>query len=239
MKMLDKLAKDHMAQLKDPKMPFKQDEEREYILRFFAFHNSLKNFKPSLHQFLNAEIRPNRNLSADAVQQYKARFRKTLSLGRDLFPCVKACQSVCWCCSPSAWHPGPDYQTFASTHECTRLQAVGTYGTKVFQRHNRLKYHGAEFDTTLWDTVMLTLEGYDRADLQPHADALHTELLRLKAGSAFVPKAGEKLSRKTVEARIRVFQNSIDAIIGSQRHALQPRLFSPELKVGNDAALHN
>ena len=102
MKMLDKLAKDHMAQLKDPKMPFKQDEEREYILRFFAFHNSLKNFKPSLHQFLNAEIRPNHNLSADAVQQYKARFRKTLSLGRDLFPCVKACQSVCWCCSPSA-----------------------------------------------------------------------------------------------------------------------------------------
>ncbi len=239
MKMLDKLAKDHMAQLKDPKMPFKQDEDREYILRFFAFHNSLKNFKPSLHQFLNAEIRPNRNLSADAVQQYKARFRKTLSLVRDLFPCVKACQSVCWCCSPSAWHPSPDYQTFASTHECTRLQAVGTYGTKVFQRHNGLKYHGAEFDTTLWDTVMLTLEGYDRADLQPHADALHTELLRLKAGSAFVPKAGEKLSRKTVEARIRVFQNSIDAIIGSQRHALQPRLFSPELKVGNDAALHN
>ena len=86
---------------------------------------------------------------------------------------------------------------------------------------------------------MLTLEGYDRADLQPHADALHTELLRFKAGSAFVPKAGEKLSRKTIEARIRVFQKSIDAIIGSQRHALQTRLFSPALKVGKDAALHS
>ncbi|DBB17893.1 TPA: hypothetical protein ACH3X3_002910 [Trebouxia sp. C0006] len=33
MKMLDKLAKDHMAQLKDPKMPFKQDEERSWHLR--------------------------------------------------------------------------------------------------------------------------------------------------------------------------------------------------------------
>ncbi len=79
---------------------------------------------------------------------------------------------------------------------------------------------------------MLTLEGYDRADLQPHAGALRTKLLRLKADSAFVPKAGEKLSRKTIEARIRVFQNSIYAVIGSQRHAFQPRLFSPELKVG-------
>jgi len=110
MKMLDKLAKDNMAQLEDPKTPFKQDEDREYILRFFAFHNNLKNFKPSLHQFLNAEIRPNRNLSADAVQQYEARFRKTLSLVKDLFPCLKACQSMCWCCSPPAWCPSPDYQ---------------------------------------------------------------------------------------------------------------------------------
>lgn len=100
----------------------------------------------------------------------------------------------------------------------------------MFQRHNGLKYYGAEFDTTLWDTIMLTLEGYDRADLQPHADALRTELLRLKADSAFVPKPGEKLSRKTIEARIRMYQNSIDAVIGSQRHALQPRLFSPEFK---------
>lgn len=122
---------------------------------------------------------------------------------------------------------------------CTRLQAVGTYGTKVFQRHNGLKYHGAEFDTTLWDTIMLTLEGYDRADLQPHTDALRTELLRLKADSAFLPKPGEKLSRKTIEARSRAFQNSVDAVIGSQRHALQPRLFSPDFKVGKDAALHN
>jgi len=85
----------------------------------------------------------------------------------------------------------------------------------VFQRHNGLKYHGAEFDTTLWDTIMLTLEGYDRADLQPHTDALRTELLRLKADSAFLPKPGEKLSRKTIEARSRAFQNSIDAVIGS------------------------
>ena len=50
MKMLDKLAKDNMAQLEDPKTPFKQDEDREYILRFFAFHNNLKNFKPPVSQ---------------------------------------------------------------------------------------------------------------------------------------------------------------------------------------------
>ena len=80
MKMLDKLAKDYMAQLMDPKMPFKQDEDREYILRFFAFHNSLKNFKPSLHQFLNAEIRPNRNLSADAVGKGPVPLSKSLSV---------------------------------------------------------------------------------------------------------------------------------------------------------------
>ena len=124
MKMLDKLAKHDMAQLKDPKTPFKQDEDREYILRFFAFHNNLKKFKPSLHQFLNAEIRPNRNLSTDAVQQYEARFRKTLSLVRDLFLCLKACQSVCWYCSPLAWHPNPFYQQVCK-HPRVHLTAGG------------------------------------------------------------------------------------------------------------------
>ena len=134
MKMLDKLAKDDMAQLRDPKMPFKQDEDREYILRFFAFHNNLKNLKPSLHQFLNAEIRPNRNLSTDAVQQYEARFRKTLSLVRDLFPCLKACQSVCWCCSPPpAWHQVQFTKTFASTHECTHCRQLALMEHRCFK----------------------------------------------------------------------------------------------------------
>ena len=81
MKMLDKLAKlDDMTQLKDPKSPFRQDEDREYILRFFAFYNNLKNFKPSLHRFLNAEIRPKQHLSTAEVHCYEARFRKTLNL---------------------------------------------------------------------------------------------------------------------------------------------------------------
>ena len=49
--------------------------------------------------------------------------------------------------------------------------------------------------------------------------------------SSFVPKGGENLSRRSIEARITKFQTSIDAIIGRQRHAEQPRSFSNDLKV--------
>ena len=121
---------------------------------------------------------------------------------------------------------------------CCLLQAVGIFGTDVFRRHDGKKFHGADFDTTLWDTIMLTLEGYDKADLQPHADDLRRKLLKLKENSTLVPKPGEKLSRKHIEARVKAFQKSIDAVIGSdQRHADQPRLFPPDLKVGQDAAV--
>lgn len=108
----------------------------------------------------------------------------------------------------------------------------------VFRRYDGGKFHGADFDATLWDTIMLTLEGYDKADLQPHADDLRLKFLKLKAASTFVPKPGEKLSRKHIEARVKFFQKSIDAVIGSdQRHADQPRLFTADLKVGKDAAV--
>ena len=120
---------------------------------------------------------------------------------------------------------------------CCLLQAVGIYGTDVFRRHSGGKFRGADVDTTLWDTIMLTLEGYDKADLQPHADDLHAKLLDLKDNSTFVPKPGEKLGRKNIEARIKAFQKSIDAVIGNQRHADQPRLFPPDLKVGKEAAV--
>ena len=110
------------------------------------------------------------------------------------------------------------------------MQAINIFGPNVFQRFDGSKYQGG-FDTTLWDTVMLTLERYDRADLQPKADALRTELERLKAASAFVPKAGEKLSRRSIEARIGAFANSIDAVIGMQRCVKQPRSFSEDDRV--------
>ena len=60
-----------------------------------------------------------------------------------------------------------------------------------------------------------------------------------KAESSFVPKAGEKLSRRGIEARIGVFTNSIDAVIGTQRHADQSRTFSRDFKVIKHAALHH
>lgn len=119
------------------------------------------------------------------------------------------------------------------------MQAINVFGPDVFKRYNGSKYQGG-FDTTLWDTVMLTLERYDRADLQPKADALRAELEHLKGKSSFVPKAGENLSRRGIEARIGVFKNSIDAVIGMQRHADQNRLFSREIKVITHVALqHN
>lgn len=81
--MLDKLAKAHMGQLKDPKAPFRQEEDREYILRFFAFCNNLTNFKPPLHTFLNNEIRSNRQMKEGEVKRYEDRFNKTISMVRD------------------------------------------------------------------------------------------------------------------------------------------------------------
>lgn len=116
------------------------------------------------------------------------------------------------------------------------MQAINIFGPNVFQKFNGSKYQGG-FDTTLWDTVMLTLERYDRADLQPKADALRAELEHLKAASTFVPKAGEKLSRRSIEARIGVFANSIDAVTGMQRHAKQPRSFSEHDRVSIQYAM--
>lgn len=81
--MLDALAKAHMGQLKDPKAPFRQEEDREYILRFFAFCNNLTNFKPPLHTFLNNEIGPKRRLTEGEVKRYQDRFNKAISMVRD------------------------------------------------------------------------------------------------------------------------------------------------------------
>ena len=114
------------------------------------------------------------------------------------------------------------------------LQATSIYGPDVFRRYNGATHHGATIDLTLWDTILLTLEGYHQSDLQPHADALQADLLRLKTISAFVPKPNEQLSKKRIQERIKVFQTSIEIVlgVGTPRHTDQPRLFSPELKVG-------
>lgn len=60
--MLDVLARDHMSKLKDPQEPFAKDEDKECILRFFALHIKLKEYKPILYPFLNAEIQQKQHL---------------------------------------------------------------------------------------------------------------------------------------------------------------------------------
>ncbi len=91
--MLDALAKSHMAQLKDPKTHFTKDEDREYILRFFALFNNLKDFRPPLYKFLNAEIQQKQNLDEDASRTYQARFRNTFDLVLALANMLDCCQS--------------------------------------------------------------------------------------------------------------------------------------------------
>ena len=81
-RMLDALAKTYMAKLKDPQKPFTKDEDREFILRFFALSNKLKEFKRLLYQFLNAEIQQRQHLDAETVRSYEMRFRKTFDLVR-------------------------------------------------------------------------------------------------------------------------------------------------------------
>ena len=78
--MLDSLAASHVAQLKDPKSPFTKDEDREYILRFFALFNNLKDLKPPLYKFLNAEIHKNQFLKDDVARLYRNRFKNSFEL---------------------------------------------------------------------------------------------------------------------------------------------------------------
>ncbi len=83
---------------------------------------------------------------------------------------------------------------------------------------------------------MLTMEGYHKADLQPHADALQGELRSLKADSTFMPQPKQdapRLSKSVIESRVRILQTSIENIrgVGSRRHADQARLFPADLKV--------
>ena len=79
------------------------------------------------------------------------------------------------------------------------MQAVSIYGVDAFRRWDGRKFHGSAVDVGLWDTIMLTLQGYNKVDLQPHADALQAELLRLKANAELT----SKLSKGNTEDRVR------------------------------------
>ena len=77
-RMLDNLAKTHLAGLKT----FSKDEDKELILRFFAFFNNLQNFKPPMYRFLNAEIQQRQHLNQEAVHSFESRFKNTFELVR-------------------------------------------------------------------------------------------------------------------------------------------------------------
>ena len=59
---------------------------RGMILRFFALsEKSYLNYKASMKQFSNKELRDNRNISADKVKEYKNRFEHCLDLVKIVF----------------------------------------------------------------------------------------------------------------------------------------------------------
>jgi len=59
---------------------------RGMILRFFAIsEKSYINYKPSIKQFCNKELRDNRFISIDKQKEYKARFKKSLELVYTVF----------------------------------------------------------------------------------------------------------------------------------------------------------
>lgn len=59
---------------------------RGMILRFFAFsEKSYLNYKPSMKQFCNKELRDNQNMGAEKINEYKERFIKCLDLVKTIF----------------------------------------------------------------------------------------------------------------------------------------------------------
>ena len=120
------------------------------------------------------------------------------------------------------------------------LQACCIYGQDVFRKWDGRKHHGAAVEVNLWDVVMLTLAtvGYSKADLQPHADKLHSELLKLKLDSKFIAQPRQEAPRTTfsksqLKSRIWMLQTSIENVRGvdTPLHADQRRLFSSDIKV--------
>ncbi|KUO63252.1 MAG: hypothetical protein APF84_01800 [Gracilibacter sp. BRH_c7a] len=59
---------------------------RGMILRFFAFsEKTYLNYKPSMKQFCNKELRDNRNMDIEKKNEYKERFNKCLDLVKTVF----------------------------------------------------------------------------------------------------------------------------------------------------------
>ncbi len=59
---------------------------RGMILRFFAFsEKSYLNYKPSMKQFCNRELRDNRNMGEEKINEYRERFNKCLDLVKTVF----------------------------------------------------------------------------------------------------------------------------------------------------------
>ena len=128
------------------------------------------------------------------------------------------------CNITGATHPKDAALVIVSCHDQTNptVQALAIYGTDVFRKWDGRKHVGAAVDVGLWDTIMLTLEAYSKADLQRHSDTLQADLLKLKLNPKFVtqPKdtARSALSKSLIESRIRLFQTSIEVIIGAGGH---------------------
>lgn len=109
------------------------------------------------------------------------------------------------------------------------LQAIAIFGRNVFQTWDGKKFTGSAVDITLWDMVMLTLVDYSSADLQPYADRLQQELLKLKLQ---LRADRPRVSQDQIKARRKNFTNVIDTVRGqTSHHNQQARTFSPDLKV--------
>lgn len=69
-----------MSCLPNSKTSFAKEQDREYILRFFAMHNSLTKLRPPLYRFLNAEMQEHQHMQQQKADEYAKLFRQTFHL---------------------------------------------------------------------------------------------------------------------------------------------------------------
>ena len=134
MELLHKLADTHMRLLPNSATSFGKEQDRELILRFFAMHNSLQNFKPPLSRFLNTEICQHQHMDAQKSEDYTKLFARTFRLvsvyGSVRCRCIAELQCLTACakrtnqlpsqCDPNSRDTRWAYQTAAGCENLWR-----------------------------------------------------------------------------------------------------------------------
>jgi len=68
------------------KEPHYRMQDRELILRFFAFyHNTYLKYTPSMKHFLNKEMEQNRNLNEEREKELRKAFKKSIRMAKTVF----------------------------------------------------------------------------------------------------------------------------------------------------------